>query len=178
MKKLSLNKFIILACAAWVFMFSCSKKEDNEEENNSTNDTSLEYLDQNLQGEIENTAWEMVVGNTKRNWWNGNYEFKMVNILGDTCFLNFVDTAYGGVIFSLTPENFKVGQTLTFNNFENITLVEYTKNDGPHNFGVFNGKLELTKIDTVNDNIVEGKVVGKYDKDNFVNGNFTIKYCQ
>lgn len=56
-----------------------------------------------------------------------------------------------------------------------VTLVSYSETSVDNNIAV-EGAYEIISVDTIT-KLVTGKMDAYIDNDNFINGNFTLKYC-
>ena len=150
-------------------LFSCSKDDDDDDDNNT-----YTFIDQVLQGEIEGDAWTYVTGSAEVSPFDST--LIMVSVT-DLPYDNPCGEYLMGnkVTFSLLPEVGVYDLKLDLEGDDTQSLTLYHA-ETAMNIGVFDGKIEITKVD-VDNGIVEGRVVAEYDDDNFVNGNFSVVYC-
>lgn len=171
-----------------LFFVACTV-DDSEEENeiinaNSNNNTTnytVSYKNQMLSGKIDGKSWTALGGRVSS---SSTHYFHIADTLSaDTC-TNFLNQE-SRVIFSHDNPNNTIVQlgehplVLDWSNTSNnktITLVRY-KNGTPHNTIVDKGAYEILSVDTIK-NIINGRMDAFYDDDNFVNGNFELKYCR
>ncbi len=154
------------------------KDEENEDDNALTNLTMLtllaghDFTDQDLQGKIGGVDWTYQSG--KAAIWGSDTGTLHINIYssapsgGDEC----GGGAYASganVVMTSVPNEVQLNQ-LSFS-IQNITLY-----DGQTNNIAVQGAIEILSINTSGN--VTGRIDARADADNYVNGNFTIKYCQ
>jgi hypothetical protein len=166
-----------LKLAALMIVFSvtsCGKSEDADAGGDA--DVVPEHKDQSLQGRISGVDLNFKGGRVRQPFSNRrdqiNWEFTFVGSESENPCDEFVMMGDDGfsVIFSDEP---KPGKTNFGLSTQNITLVDSNK-DPIMNTIVTSGWIEYTKIEAGS---VSGKIIGRYNDDNFINGNFTIPRC-
>ncbi len=180
-----MKKILYTAIAAIVvFSFGCSKDDDDNPADPSGSYT-VNYKNQNLQGMINGEAWEYILGesNTSDGGYNTDYthNFNIVDTAqSDSCFI--LSGERSKVIFSLYDDLkvLSVGKYLLsfdISTFEGrtVTLVDWTETTVLNTIAT-EGEYEIISVDTISQ-IITGRMDAHADNKNFVNGNFTIKYC-
>lgn len=157
--------FVLLTCLT----LACS---DDDEKGNS-----YSFKDRDLQGEIEGDSWTYADGYVETMTVDGE-ESLSVNLMlvqesaacavfpeGDQVFF-FVPNAVGLYKLSFDLGSFD-GQVVTLYDDDN---------GGPNatNIIATTGAIEIL---TITDTEVTGRIDARYDKDNYVNGNFTVSFC-
>ena len=191
----NLNSILIISCLVYV---SCSSDDDsavtNVVNNDPVNQDTIEYIDQDLQGQVEGEDWTYVDGVASSSQFTGDSLYRTFISIGseeqDTsgfCSLsNPDDKPY--VLFSLrhqSPILETVEKTLSFDfsgetESFTVTLVSYPDSSSiPNNRILSAGKLEILEVDTV-EKLVRGRMAVSDELEgnaNSVNGNFSIYYC-
>ena len=159
--------FLILTLVTSL-LFSCSKDEEGTER-------SYKFKDQLMQGEIEGEAWTFISGIAEIGAWEE-----------DQLSLNFYAEAsddpcnewlQGNQVFGNVPNAvglYKFKLDLGGDDNQTITLFHQ---ESFMNTIVSTGAIEITLID-LESKVVEGRIDAYGDKNNFVNGNFTLTLCQ
>ncbi len=163
MKKLTALSFSFLSIA---LLISCSS--DGGDDGNPL--PSYDFIDRDLQGKIDGQNWTYAAGFAEDSFFEeGNLSIEMTNetydnpcdeFLLDGLKVFFDIEAQVGLKELKFAED---GQTITLFNPAtslNIILVE--------------GAVEILSITTSE---VSGRIDGRSDEDNFINGNFTVPYC-
>ena len=162
MKFINIFTFVVIAIS---ILASCKK----DDENNS----GYEFKNQNLQGKIGNVAWQLNSGNAEDDGSELDIDLWVVNetdpcnvLFGDSTRIFFgIDNVVGLTELNLDLTNIFSGQTVTF-------FIP----DGSQNLVASEGAVEILSIDTAT-NLVSGRMDVTFDEETFVNGNFTIDYC-
>jgi hypothetical protein len=187
------NLLLISLLSTSIIWFSCSDDDSDENGMNPTGgNNTVEYLDQDLQGQIEGENWKYedgIVysspssGDSSLTWFHIGLDDQDTSVCffsnpDNKSFLLFTYNHPGSVLptFEQTLSfDFTSGSTFT------ITMVSYEDTSSfANNRIITSGGLEITEVDTVN-KIVRGRmdiqdeVAG--DANN-VNGNFTLSYCR
>jgi len=164
---------------------SCSDEDDSTtDEGSDETTTCLEYLNQEAQGEFQGESFT-AQGGTYSEFF-GEYRCKIyVNELigGDCSFPEF-----GGneavIIFSLEAlelqsitftDTAEIGETVNTLNFNSIVLEDNVSVTVVELATC--GALEITDVDLEN-NTVSGTIVAKGQEGSFINGNFTLDFCE
>lgn len=172
------SRAVLILLTIFLVPIGCSKSEKNHEKLN------LNFEDQMLRGKIGDKDWEFVTGNVKKNTYDNGYSFNFYDIVdGDTCNIAIFNKAYEAIRFSIDQSKFEEGfidlkfDIMDFEVSQTIILAEHPKNGAPTNYILSKGKIEITSIDTVNNFYIQGRMVAEGDEQNFINGNFIVKYC-
>lgn len=149
----------------WLVLVSCGDDDDGP---------SYEFIDQNLQGEINGQTWSFVDGNAEISVFD---DTKLSIELGaeelaDPC--DVFGLSGLTVFFSIANE---VGLTeLNFTFDENGQTVTLYDPDGSQNFIATAGAVEIL---TITETEVTGRIDARYEGEdgNSVNGNFSVTFC-
>lgn len=163
MKKLKNQLFIVLLCTILLSVNSC--KKDNKEEDQE-NTPAYNFLNQTAAGKINAVPWTFIGGTARQDYFE---QSKMrIQMYSDTAYC-FGAPFTDGVIVTLPKSTglylFTSSQTGTIYQYPGTNLGVYEK-----------GAIEILTYDTVQ-GIVTGRIDIKYDNDNYVNGNFSLIYC-
>ncbi|MBL7840746.1 MAG: hypothetical protein JNJ75_11430 [Cyclobacteriaceae bacterium] len=162
--------FYTLLFSSTALLLSCS---DDDEKG-----PSYSFKNQDLQGKIEGGSWTYADGYVETTTLEG-VESLSVNLM-----LTQVDGACGNFsvegdeVFFFVPN--AVGlYKLSFDlgSFDGQVVTLYDDDDGgpdPINVIATKGAIEIL---TITDTEVTGRIDARADKDNFVNGNFTVSFC-
>lgn len=176
MKNLTL--FIIISA---LVLLGCKKKEEDDP---TPTTHKVNYNNQVLQGKINGELWMYAQGEVSSSSWDVgeiSHYFEIIDTSqSDSCFI--ISGKRSKVIFH-TDDTGKVIQPavhelyINWNTLEGktITLVSYSETSVDNNIAV-EGAYEIISVDTIS-KLVTGKMDAYIDKDNFINGNFTLKYC-
>lgn len=163
--------YCIVLLMSGVIAVSCAK---DDEEDDPVNKPDYSFIDQNLQGEIEGEAWELLAGSA-------------INSFGDTTTL-YVE------MFAMASDNpcadfnldgnrviFHIPKAeglyeLSFDWSENSQTITLYHDATGVNAVASEGAIEITLIDEVN-GLYEGRVVAEAGAGNSINGNFRIPFC-
>lgn len=177
------NKLLLTLLCSSILLFSCKKDEDDDSTNSNYTPS---YLNQNLQGKIDGGAWELSAGNVNSGEsFSDSTKISHFFTASDTSDSDSCLTSYYGstkILFSIEDANelLSVGShklKLEFNSTNNKTVTFYTFKDGTsYNWVATKGAYEILSVDTAQ-GLVTGRMDVEYDKNNYVNGNFTMKYC-
>ncbi|MCF8374553.1 MAG: hypothetical protein K9H64_23245 [Bacteroidales bacterium] len=156
--------FLVMAPA---FIISCGKDEDKP---------AYTFLDQEMQGKIGGDDWTLVTGSADIDHWDStllSLDFYGVEIT-DPC--NYYQPAGNKVICSVPNQVglYELNFDLSSDNIQTVTL--YHRASELNNAAI-EGAIEITLIDTTN-GLVQGRIDAKIDSEYFVNGNFTLIYCE
>ncbi len=179
-----MKKIKLLFLAMSVAFIACNK-EDDESNPAGGGKYKVEYKSQDMQGKINGDSWQYVIGEVHSS--EGGFEadythnFEMADTAqADSCFL--LTGERSKVIFGLGDDNklLQVGKyplSFDWSSWEGntVTLVAWTSETVLNTIAT-EGEYEIISVDTVNQ-IVTGRIDAFADDDNFVNGNFTLKYC-
>lgn len=158
MKKLLLFSAI---CTS-LFIISCNKDDEPG--------PSFEFKNQDLQGMINGTAWEIASGYAEDSpWEDTDLSIELTNVFYDDPCSEFI--LDGIQVFFDIPKEVGVYELKLATDGQTITLYDP---DGSLNTIVVEGAVEITSI---SDSEVSGRIDGRSDDDNHVNGNFTVPFC-
>ena len=175
----------LVLISATILIFSCKKKEDDA---SKTSSTTPSYVNQVLQGKIAGVNWTFAAGNVT----SGKSFFDTTNnvlhtfttsdsIPADSCFINSFGKSK--IIFSIADKNkllttgtrkLKFGSFTSSDNMT-VTFVSYENGTSFNNIAT-TGAYEILTVDTTK-KMVTGRMDVEIDKNNFMNGNFSMKYC-
>lgn len=162
----------------------CTTDSDNEisvEKQTKEETYQVNYLNQALKGKINGLDWAMIGGQLKS---SSSHAFRFADTLSqDTCTplftpksrVTFSLDTLGGILLQIGEYPLRFNTNSATNN-RTINLIHYIGTT-PYSTMVSQGAYEITKVDTIN-NTVFGKMDAFYDENNYVNGNFEIKYCR
>lgn len=171
---------ILIALLGLAISFTACKKNDDTV---TPSGYKVNYKNQPLQGEINGQAWSYVLGEANSYQWTAPEYAHSFNITdttdSDTCYA--YSNKRSRIIFSFDDLNAiltKVTNKLKFDftaDSKTVTFVYY-ESGSPINNIVTEGAYEILSVDTVT-RLVTGRMDVKIDNDNYMNGNFTLKYC-
>lgn len=159
--------YLTLLFIAVSVLFSCSKDDDTER--------GYKFKDQIMQGEIEGDNWVFASGTAEIDYWDEDQLSLMfyAEASDDPCneFLS------GNKVMCTIPNAvglYKLNFNFSGDNIQTVTLF--------HEASVMNtvaseGAIEIMLIDLQN-GIIEGRIDAYGDKNDFVNGNFSLSYCE
>ncbi|MBL7833825.1 MAG: hypothetical protein JNK18_07720 [Cyclobacteriaceae bacterium] len=154
--------FVLLTCLT----LACS---DDDEKG-----SSYSFKEQDLQGEIEGGRWTYADGYVETTTLEGVESLSVNLMLTQTSGACETFSIEGDQVFFTVPNEvglYKLsfnlgsfsGQTVTLFDTETVLNTIATK-----------GAIEIL---TITDTEVTGRIDARADKDNFVNGNFTVSFC-
>lgn len=158
--------FLSILSLTLLLNFSCSKDDGNQ--------AAYSFIDQDLQGEFDGEAWHYSTGKVEVSYFDSTeLDFEITSVTSnDPCSDNFLSQDV--ILFSIPDSVGLYELSLDFTgNSQTVTL--YDSGTEMNNIAT-SGALEITKIDKVN-GIVEGRMDATADSKNFVNGNFSITFC-
>lgn len=170
--------FIIISA---IVVSGCKKKEDDDP---TPSKYKVNYKNQVLQGKINGETWIYAQGEVSSTSWDVgeiSHYFEIIDTAqSDSCFI--ISGKRSKLIFH-TDDTGKIIQPtvhelyIDWNTLEGktVTLVSYSETS-VDNIIAAEGAYEIISVDTVA-KLVTGKMDAYIDKDNFINGNFTLKYC-
>jgi hypothetical protein len=164
--------YLIIFLAATSILVSCEKDDDNDD--NNIIDPAYTFLDQVLQGEIEGEAWMLKAGSANESWSDSTSLYvEMFAMESDNPCSDF-DLDGNRVIFHVpfAPGLYELILDWTEDS-QTITLFH---DESGMNTVATKGAVEIISIDEVN-GVMEGRIAAEADVGNFVNGNFTINFC-
>ncbi len=182
MKKFRLQHILLLVLAFG--LFQCSESDDVNPLGGSF---TPDYKNQPLQGKIAGEDWTSVSGTVSTLMLGTDtfqHQFSVMDTLVDTTFCTGGTGQRSFIFFFLQDENAIVvpGEKklkLDFNNLADnytVTFVSYDDDGNPENNIATKGAYEILTVDTTN-RLVTGRMDIPLDDNNFVNGNFSIRYC-
>ena len=130
------------------------------------------FKSQTLQGKISGADWIFETGSAEESFFDSE---KISIELTDQSFASPCDEfSFGGNVILFSVDNAVGVYTVCFNldATENQTFTLY---DGSTNNIITNGGIEITSISASS---VSGKLTGSIDDQNFVDGTFTVPFCQ
>ena len=137
-----------------------------------------------MTGKINGEPWSFKMGSVDT-WFPSteySHNFDLLDsIQRDTCFIS--SNQRSKIIFGLSNDDsvLTVGTHNLILDWDRpeisktITFV-YFEDNSPWNIIADKGMYEIVSVDTLN-KIVTGKMKVNFDQDNFINGNFILKYC-
>ncbi len=178
-----LNKGAILLTLILLVFVGCTE----DDELNPTSNYTVEYQNQTLQGKINGVDWIAVSGTATSSGLGVDTFSHLLSIVDTTvdtlCFVSG-GASRSRVLFGYQDENqivvpgektLKLDFGSTTENFT-VTLVFQDDQGTPQNLIATKGAYEILSVDTVS-RMITGRMDVKYDDNSFVNGNFTIRYC-
>lgn len=182
MKKFGLQHILLLVLAFG--LFQCSESDDVAPLGSSF---TPDYINQPLSGLIDGKFWSSVGGSASTFMLGVDtfqHQFSVVDTLVDTTFCTGGTGQRSFILFFLQDENAIVvpGEKklkLDFNNLADnytVTFVSYDDDGNAENNIATKGAYEILTVDTTN-GLVTGRMDIPLDDNNFVNGNFSIRYC-
>lgn len=130
------------------------------------------FINQNLSGKINGESWNFKFGSGKNDFSNDDrirFSFHDAESDEDTDTCNIFQD--GNQVMNTLPK--EVG---LYNLSLSRTVTLYVKST-TMNYIVTQGAVEITSID-LEENKIYGRMDAKYNDQNFVNGNFVLKYCE
>tara|TARA_B100000508_G_scaffold141097_1_gene146921 strand:+ start:1829 stop:2335 length:507 start_codon:yes stop_codon:yes gene_type:complete len=166
-------KFIVVLLL--LIMISCTEIGSNYKHN---------FKDQELQGKIGGKEWVSKNGKaslTQRDS-TTTWSFQFSDLRDENAPCSFSSYDIGKVMFStknIDPGVKKLKMSFNLSKAQTITMVyDQDSAKGPMNKIALEGAFEITEFDTVNKNIIKGRMDIYSDDDNFVNGNFEATFCK
>lgn len=174
-------KIISLIFSIMVVSVSCKKDEDSD----SSSGYKANYKNQVLQGKINGVDWTFISGKILQDtsffdMSKTQYSFTFTDtMITDTCFIN----AYGRLQLQLEfsdKDPILAVKSHSLNNGYNefsksLVFVHFENNLAKFDIA-YSGAFEILTVDEVN-GIVTGRMDVRLNENNYVNGNFTLKYC-
>lgn len=154
--------FVLLTCLT----LACS---DDDEKG-----SSYSFKEQDLQGEIEGGSWTYADGYVETTTLEGVESLSVNLMLTQTSGACETFSIEGDQVFFTVPN--EVGlYKLSFNlgSFSGQTVTLFDQQTVLNTIAT-TGAIEIL---TITDTEVTGRVDARADKDNFVNGNFTVSFC-
>jgi len=158
-------QFLFALLVASAFLFSCGDDDDDD-------DNGPGFIDQPIQGMINGQSWQAGSGLAEVASFEDNaIDIEITDLtVDDVCDEFFIE---GLRLFFDVPD--AVGTyELGIDTEESITLYDP---EGSLNIIVLEGTIEILTIDATEGGTVTGRIDGRSDDENFVNGNFTVTYC-
>jgi hypothetical protein len=151
--------------------FMACKKEETPIVTPIESIASYSFVDQNLQGYIEATVWDMNFGIINDHRLFGNdYYFYFYNA-SDTNHCDGVDPKTDCVSFALKelkPQLIELNFSNSFRFYDNSDSISIR---------ALNGAVEILTVDTTNGMTITGRMDVRESSTTFVNGNFSVTYC-
>lgn len=161
-----------------VVVVSCKKDDDDDDNNNNNNNNTYSFLNQDLQGMIDGNAWTYTAGTFENSYWD-SLEFDIdlfdttgANITGSICDV-FSSSFDYKVMFSCPMQVGLYELNFDWTSGQTITLVDWTA-DPVNNIICSEGAIEIV---SVNDSVLTGKIDARFDAASYINGNFTVTFC-
>ncbi|MDA0196784.1 MAG: hypothetical protein O2887_17150 [Bacteroidetes bacterium] len=135
----------------------------------------IDFKNQSLQGVVNKTPWQFVTGTAEISPFDaGKLSIDMTaEAVTDPCNTFFFEGLR--VFFSVTNEVGLYEFALDFNNPDASQTITLYDPDGSLNTIITEGALEILTITSTE---VTGRIDGRYDDDNYVNGDFTVPFCE
>jgi hypothetical protein len=158
-------RYQIILIAA--FLFSCS---DDEGEDKNT----YSFKDQDLSGEIGGEAWTYEDGFVDEDTYDSEeiWDFRLfLEQEESACDVLFAE---GDQILFFVPRVIGLYELSLNSSFEGRVVNLIEDEDVPVNNLASNGAIEIL---TVTETEITGRIDARLDRDNYVNGNFTVSFC-
>ncbi|MEQ8551384.1 MAG: hypothetical protein RIC06_15980 [Cyclobacteriaceae bacterium] len=165
MKDFIKNAMLFTGLTFGLLLISCNKDDDGT--------PAYEFKDQNLQGQIDGIDFNL--GDGAVDSFNGELSFNLYSDQESTAvcelfgFGDFVQ-----VFFAIPAETGVLELFINFSSGEGETVTMFNP-DGSLNIIATVGAVDITEI---TETTVSGRMDIKYDGSSFLNGNFTVGFCE
>ena len=163
-------------------IFGCDETDSVD----PTQDFQPDYQNQTLQGKINGVDWTAVNGTANSTQLGVSDTFShLISVIDTVVDTNCITSPTRSKLLfgfqdqsSLVPLGEKKLK-LDFGNLANnftVTFVHFDAQGTPQNNIAVKGAYEIQTVDTVS-KMITGRMDVRLDNDNFVNGNFSVRYC-